>query len=64
MLLAGYGLITEDYRLQPYMLLFLGLTTLVMSLREFQEGKKGFFWFSIVVFLFILYVVIQSFLLN
>ncbi|WP_226669776.1 DUF3953 domain-containing protein [Metabacillus litoralis] len=62
--LAGYGLITEDFKFQPYMMLLLGLTMFVMGLREFQKGKKAYGWLIIVVFLFILSVTIKSFLLN
>lgn len=62
--LAGYGLITENFIYQPYMMLVLGFTILVMGLREFQRGQKGFGWLSIGVFLFILFVSIESFLLN
>lgn len=62
--LAGYGLITEDFKFQPYMMLFLGLTMLVMGLREFQKGQKGYAWLSIIVFIFILFVVIKSFFLE
>ena len=59
-----YGLITEDFKFQPYMMLFLGLTMLVMGLREFQKGQKGYGWLSIIVFIFILFVSIKSFLLK
>ena len=62
--LAGYELITEDFKFQPYSMLFLGLTMLVMGLREFQKGQKGYGWLSIVVFIFILFVSIKSFLLK
>lgn len=64
--LAGYGLITEDFKFQPYMMLFFGLTILVMGLREFQKGQKGYVWgwLCIVVFIFILFVSIKSFLLK
>ncbi|WP_147536161.1 YczI family protein [Bacillus marasmi] len=62
--LAGYGLITKDFKFLPYMMFFLGLTMLVMGLREFQKGQKGYGWLSIVVFIFILFVVFNSFLLN
>lgn len=62
--LAGYGLVTEDFKFQPYMMLFLGLTMLVIGLREFQKGQNGYGWLNIVVFIFILFVLIQSFLLN
>ena len=59
--LAGYGLITEDFKFQPYMMLFLGLMTLVMGLRGFQKGQKGYGWISIVVFISILFVTIKVF---
>ncbi len=59
--LAGHGLITENYTFQPYMMLFLGLSMLVMGLREFQKGQKGNGWLGIVVFIFILLVSIKSF---
>ncbi|WP_043932778.1 DUF3953 domain-containing protein [Bacillus sp. EB01] len=49
--LAAYELITEDFKFQPYTILLLGLTMLVMGLREFQKGQKGYGWLSIVVFL-------------
>ncbi|MFS0824715.1 DUF3953 domain-containing protein [Bacillus sp. 1P02SD] len=62
--LAGYGLFTKDFKFQQYMMLFLGLTMLVMGLRLFQKGDKFYGWLSIVVFIFILFVSIQSFLLN
>ena len=61
---AGYGLITEDFTYQPYMMLFLGLAMLVMGLREFKKGQKGYGWLSIVVFVLILFVTIKSFLLK
>lgn len=46
------------------MMLFLGLMMLVMGLREFQKGQKDYGWLSIVVFIFILFVSIKSFLLK
>jgi len=62
--LAGDGLITEDFKFQAYMMLFLGLSILVMGLREFQKGHKGYGWLSIVAFIFILFVSIKSFILK
>ncbi|WP_083802888.1 DUF3953 domain-containing protein [Bacillus sp. SG-1] len=61
-LLAGYGLITKDFKFQPYMMLFLSLTMLVMGVREFQKGNKGYGWLGIAAFLFIFFVSIQIFL--
>jgi hypothetical protein len=46
------------------MMLFLGLMMLVIGLRDFQKGKKAYGWLSIVACIFILFVSIQSFLLN
>ena len=54
--LAGYGVITEDFKFQPYMMLFLGLTMLVMGLREFQKGQKGFGSLPTVVLLYLFYL--------
>ncbi len=62
--LAGYGLITEDFRFHPYMMVFLGLVMLVIGLRDFQRGKEGNGWLSIVSCILILLVSIQSFLFN
>jgi hypothetical protein len=59
--LAGYGLITGDFKLQSFMMLFLGLSMLVMGIREFKKGHKGYGWLSMVVFIFILFVSIKSF---
>jgi hypothetical protein len=60
--LAGYGLITGDFKFQPYMMLFLSLTMLVMGLREFQKGNKGYGWLGTATFLFIFFAAIQTFL--
>jgi hypothetical protein len=60
--IAGYGLITDDFKLQPFMMFFLSLTMLVMGIREFQKGNKSYGWLGIVAFIFIFYVSIQTFL--
>ena len=60
--LAGYGLFTGDFRFQAYMMFFLGLSMLVMGLREFKKGHKSYGVLSVVVFIFILFVSIESFL--
>ena len=62
--LALYGLITENLDYGAYMILFLGLTFLVMGVQEFQQAKKWSGWLCIAVFAFSLYVSIQSFILN
>ncbi|MFE6169021.1 DUF3953 domain-containing protein [Viridibacillus arvi] len=61
--LAGYGLITKNFEFQAYMILFLGLTMLVMGIQDFKQGKKFTGWLFIIVFAFSLVVVIQSFIL-
>ncbi len=60
--LVGYVLITGDYKLQPYMMLFLGFMMLVIGIRDFQKEKKGHGWLSIVACILILFVSIQSFI--
>ena len=56
-IMAGYGLLTENQWLQPYMLFFLGLMMLVLGLEEFQKGRKVYGYLSIFVFLFLLIVI-------
>ncbi|MCR8848439.1 DUF3953 domain-containing protein [Rossellomorea sp. SC111] len=43
-------------------MLFLSLTMLVMGLREFQKGNKGYGWLSTATFLFFFFVSIQPFI--
>lgn len=60
--LASYGLVTQDFRLQAYMILFLGLTMLVSGLQEFKKDKKVTGWMLIGVFAFLMFVAVQSFM--
>ncbi|WP_234978402.1 YczI family protein [Bacillus tuaregi] len=46
------------------MILFLGLTMLVIGIEEFRNERKVIGWFLIGVFLFSLYVAIEGFLLR
>lgn len=62
--LAGYGLFTDDFRFQAYMILFLGLAMLVLGLQEFKRNKKLSGWLLIGVFAFSIFVAIKSFMLN
>ena len=64
MALASYGLVTQDFRFQAYMILFLGLTMLVSGLQEFQKNKKGTGWMLIGVFALLMFVAIRSFMWN
>lgn len=59
--LAGYGLITKNFEFGSYMILFLGLSMLVLGIQEIQQNKKLTGWFSIITFAFSLYVSITSF---
>lgn len=62
--LAVYGLATQNFEYQAFMMLFLGLMMLVMGIQEIQKERKLIGWLLIVVFAFSLYVSIQSFMLN
>ena len=62
--LAGYGLFTKDFQFQAYMILFIGLTMLVLGLQEFKRNKKLSGWILIGVFVFSIIVSIYSFMLN
>ena len=59
---AGYGLSTKDFQFQGYMMLFLGLTTLVSGLQEFKRNKKIMGWLLIGGFALLIFVSIQSFM--
>lgn len=60
---AGYGLLTRDFQFQAYMMLFLGLTMLILGLQEFKRNKKVTGWMLIGVFAFSIFAAIQSFML-
>lgn len=62
LLLASYGLITQNFNYTHLMTLFLGLTMLVMGLEEFKKERKSNGWVLILVFLFSLFVSIKGFL--
>ena len=62
--LAGYGLFTKDFQFQAYMILFIGLTMLVLGLQEFKRNKKLSGWILIGVFVFSIIVSIYGFMLN
>ncbi|MEP9408994.1 DUF3953 domain-containing protein [Peribacillus frigoritolerans] len=63
--LSAYQLITENFELMPYSMLFLGATMLVTGLAELQKDRKRFWgYMSIVVSLFLFFVSIQGFLIN
>ncbi len=61
--LSAYGLITNNYQLNFLTIFFLGLVMLIWGIREFQQERKVYGWLLIVVFLFSVFVSIQSFIL-
>ncbi len=52
---------THDYRLNFLMILFLGLFMLTLGINEFRRERKLYGWFLVGVFIFSIYVSIQSF---
>ncbi|WP_260287010.1 DUF3953 domain-containing protein [Peribacillus aracenensis] len=61
---SAYQLITGNFELMPYSMLFLGALMLVTGLVELQKDRKGGFLSCIVVSLFLFFVSIQGFFLN
>lgn len=61
---ATYGVMTKDFRFSDIMMVFLGLTMLVLGLEAFKKEQKGMGLFLIVVCLFSFYVSIEGFLIS
>jgi len=61
--IAGYGLISNNFEFQPFMILALGLSILVMGLQEFKKNKKRQGWLMIIVFGFSLFVSVRGLML-
>jgi hypothetical protein len=63
--LSGYSLITNDFELMPYLMLFLAIFMLVTGFAELQKDRKSYWgYLSIIVSSFAFLVSIQSFLLK
>ncbi|WP_232696198.1 DUF3953 domain-containing protein [Brevibacillus daliensis] len=63
--ISGYNLITKDFELMPYLMLFLGAFMLASGFIELQKDRKGIWgYMSIIVSLFIFFVSIQGFWLK
>ncbi len=62
--LAGYGLISGNHELMPYMMFFLGAMFLVMGIAEIKEMRKRMGIFNILVSIFVFYVFLEGLLLN
>nr|WP_232540528.1 DUF3953 domain-containing protein [Lysinibacillus fusiformis] len=58
--LSTYGIITGDYQLNYLMIFFLGVLLLIFGLKEFQKKRKVNGWLFIGVFLFSIFVSINS----
>ncbi|MCM3537307.1 DUF3953 domain-containing protein [Priestia endophytica] len=64
-ILSGYSLLTQSFKLMPYSMLLLSALILVAGFIELQKNKKEFWgYLCIVVSLFALSGSIQGFLLN
>lgn len=63
-LLAAFALITNNFELNHIMFLLLGLLMLVMGIDEYRAGRKVIGLISFAVFIFLLFVSLQFFLLN
>ncbi|MCL6603163.1 MAG: DUF3953 domain-containing protein [Paenibacillus sp.] len=61
---STYSLITKTSDLAPYTMLCLGVMILVMGLEELKKGRKGFWYLSIFISLFVFFVSIQDLLLS
>ncbi|RAS75132.1 DUF3953 domain-containing protein [Priestia endophytica] len=65
LVLSGYSLITQNFKLMPYFMFLLGAMVLVTGLIELKRDKKeASGYVCIIVSLFAVYVSIQGFLLN
>jgi len=60
--IAAYGLITSDYQMNFLMIFFFGLFGLTLGIKEFQRERKAYGWLMIGLFLFTVFVSIQSFI--
>ena len=62
--LSTYGLITRDYQFNFVTIFFLSLSMLTLGIYAYQSERKAYAWFLIGVFLFLVYVSIQSFIYS
>lgn len=58
---AGYGLITRNFDMMAYMMLFMGAMFLIMGVDEIKENRKTMGIFSILTSGFVFYVSFQGF---
>lgn len=63
-MISCYGLFTQNFKMQPYMVLFLSLLMLIIGLEEFQKGKKGYASINIGIFVLLLVASFLGFLMG
>jgi hypothetical protein len=54
-LIAGYGLISRNFEIKPYMWFFIALMMLVIGIETIQK-RQGYGWLNIVLSLYILFL--------
>lgn len=54
---------SNNFDFQPFMILALGLSMLVMGLQEFKQNKKRQGWLMMIIFAFSLFVSIRGFMM-
>ncbi len=59
LVLAGYGLVTNNTEYQAYLELSLGLLMLIMGIDEIKQGRKGWGYFFLLLFALISILSIQ-----
>lgn len=61
--LAGYSLVTQNFKYNFLMMFFLGVTLLMVGLLELKKGTKSIWgYLNIAVSFFVFYVAIKGFL--
>ena len=61
MSLVIYEFVTDNFGFTHIIMLFFGVTMLMRGLEEFKQGRKGYGWLFVVVFLLLLGVSIEGF---
>ncbi|WP_010095349.1 DUF3953 domain-containing protein [Ornithinibacillus scapharcae] len=59
-ILATYGLITQDFKYQSLMMFVLSMMMLVIAISEFKKSRTGYGWVSLIAFVFLLLVSLQG----
>ncbi len=62
MILVVYEFVTDNFSFTHIIMLFFGVTMLMRGLEEFKQGRMGYGWLFVVVFLLLLGVSIEGFI--